>query len=179
MSRSWRKWVLCWLAMSVFPACLEAGRETDGETGSQQSALNGAPSLAGNFTSDGAKRGADHGPKPLIQASRVAACFQLNNDQTFFINATLDVTTSPYTILGGNISGTICDAPNWTLTGGTVGSSITINGRHTGTAPCASTVTIVAPFGPPAGYTGTYGFDGASTSFAHSTLFLGFNRSCP
>ena len=79
-----------------------------------------------------------------------------------------------------SISGSICGSPSWRLTGGTVGGNITIHGSPFGAGACASTITIVAPFGPPAGYAGTYGFNGASNSFPHRTLFLGFNRpACP
>lgn len=185
MSHHLNKLLPCCIAISAFPACtVEADRETE----PHQSVSNGADVEAAplhgaaahqNFTPDG-ETGGPQVANSAILATSVTACFQLNNgSSTFFINATLNVNAYPYTIIGGSISGTICDSPNWTLTGGTVGSDITINGSHVGTATCASTVAIVAPFGPPAGYAGTYGFNGANNSFSHRTLFLGFNRFCP
>lgn len=115
----------------------------------------------------------------IPRAANATACFQLNNGAaaTFFINANIDLNAYPYNIVGGNIGGTICDAPNWTLTSGTVGGSLVINGTHTGAGACAATIQITGSFGAPDTYPGTYGFPAAA--FSHRTMFLGFNRSCP
>ena len=176
MMSSMKKLLPCCLVMSVLPACLDAAAE------SQQSAESKVPGPApgqAGVTANGAL-GEDRGAITSILATSGTACFQLNNGAvTWFVNATIDLNAYPYAVTGGTISGTICDSPNWVLTGGSVGSSITINGRHTGAGSCVATVTIVAPFGAPAGYTGNYGFDGATPTIPHRSLFLGFNRSCP
>ncbi len=81
----------------------------------------------------------------------------------------------PYTITGGSIRGTICGSPSWKVTGGTMGPSITINGSNVcPSASCASSVTIVGKCQCPPSYSGTYGFNGSSTGFNHSLLFLGY-----
>lgn len=173
-----KQFLLCCLAVS-FAACVE--------TGSAQPASNEADvqvaSQAGTVRQDFAANGAQVGsPQANIVpfATSATACFQLNNGAvTFFINAVIDPNTNPYTITGGNISGNICDAPNWALTGVSMGSAISINGTHTGSGSCATTISIIGNFTPPDDYVGTYGFNGANNSFPQHTMFLGYNRSCP
>lgn len=173
---SMKKLLPCCLVMAVLPACLDAAAES--QLSAESKVPGPAPGQAG-VTANGAV-GEDRGAITSILANTGTACFQLNNTGgTWFVNATIDLNAYPYAIVGGSISGTICDSPNWALTGGSVGSSITVNGSHTGPGACAATVTVIAPFGAPAGYTGTYGFNGANNSFTHRSLFLGFNRSCP
>lgn len=116
------------------------------------------------------------------KALTAGACFELHNGAgvTWYIDAKIDVNAYPFAILGGGISGTICDSPNWTLTGGSIGPALSINGSYTGSASCAATTSIVGNYGPPSAYSGTYGFFGATTPFRHRTLFLGYNRpTCP
>ncbi len=193
-----RALLLCWAVMPVFAACVENDREPE----AHQLASNGARWAAGampevaarrdqeraaallagqRFTPNGEEIGLEHGSNLATLALRATTCFQLNvSTSTFFIEATLDVTTYPYTIGGGRISGSICDAPNWVLTGGTIDGNLTISGTHVGTGPCAaSTIDIIGAFGPPAGYAGTYGFHAANNMFSHRTLFLGDNVPCP
>lgn len=121
-------------------------------------------------------------PNSSDKAVGATACFQLHNGAgvTWYIDAKINVNAYPFVITGGLIKGTICNSPNWALTGGSVGAALTINGMHTGIGPCAATTTIVGNYGPPSAYTGTYGFNGLSTPFRHRTLFLGYNRpTCP
>lgn len=190
MNHSLNKSLLCLIIMAALPACLEASREAEAHEAASSALAEAAGGhdqdqprrVRQDFTPNGEELGLEQGPAPVTLATTATACLQLNvNASTFFINATLNVTQYPYAITGGSISGSICDSPNWVLTGGRIGDSITINGSHTGTpgACGASTITIEGPFGPPAGYTGMYGFNGSNNSFSHRTLFLGYNRSCP
>jgi len=189
MSQPLKNMLLWSFAVAWIPACtLEADRETE----ANQSALHGAdqgaagsPAAAANggrVSPNGEELGTRPAPSLVPLAANASACFQLNSGSgtTWFVNASVDLNAYPYAILGGSISGTICDSPNWTLTGGSVGASLTINGSHTGAvASCVGTVAIVGSFGPPDSYPGTYGFDGANNQFTHRTLFLGYNRACP
>src|SRR5262245_26268446 len=179
MTQSLKKSLLCCITISSLAACME--------TESYQSASNGAvqatsqeATVQQNFTPKGEEIGSRQMSGIEPQATSGTACFQLNNGgATFFINASINLNAYPYAILGGSISGNICDSPNWALTSGSVGSSLTINGSHTGALACAPTISIVGSFGPVASYPGTYGFNGANNSFTTRTLFLGFNRPCP
>ncbi|QRN96590.1 hypothetical protein JRI60_47625 [Archangium violaceum] len=109
-------------------------------------------------------------------AASSLACLELHTvgGGTWQIQAIIDPNSYPFNIIGGNISGTICNSPNWAVTGGTLGSSVTINASYTGTASCAGTASIVGSFAAPAAYSGTYGFNGSSTSFGHRILFKGW-----
>ena len=98
----------------------------------------------------------------------------------FNFNVTINPNAYPYPITGGTITGSICGAP-WQVTGGSLGNNLTIIGHKSPpVAGCASSINVVGNFNAPAGYVGTYGFNGSSTMFNQHTLFLGFNRpSCP
>jgi len=127
----------------------------------------------GQFDAQG-KRREGAAPDVGARAATSQACLTLHNGPgtTFQIRVTFNPNTYPYAVTGGSISGTICGSPNWAVTGGSIGNSLVINARRTsGGAGCANTVTIVGNFRNPPSYAGTYGFDGASTSFPHSTLF--------
>lgn len=102
------------------------------------------------------------------------ACLQLRNGSAvdWQIEVTVSLDSYPYLIIGGSIKGTICDSPNWQVTGGSLGGGLQINAKHTGSGSCASTVTIVGNFLNPSSYGGTYGFNGSSSMFKHTTLFL-------
>lgn len=101
-------------------------------------------------------------------------CLQLRNGSgvDWKIELTVSLDVYPYPIVGGKISGTICDSPNWKVTGGSLGGGLQINGQHTGSGSCAGSVIIVGNFQNPSSYRGTYGFNGSSSSFKHTTLFL-------
>ena len=90
------------------------------------------------------------------------------------ITVRFDPRTYPYKITSGSISGTICDSPKWRVTSGSIGSTLTINASHTGSGSCARTLRLTGSFHAPPSYRGTYGWNGASTSFRHHTLFLGY-----
>jgi hypothetical protein len=101
------------------------------------------------------------------------ACLELYNGPAvdFKINITYNPNSYPFVITGGTISGTICGSPNWVVTGGSMGPTLTVTGKRTGGGSCADTITVVGHYQNPPSYAGTYGFDGASTSFPHTTTF--------
>ena len=98
---------------------------------------------------------------------------------TWEIEVLFDPNNYPFQITGGSIRGTICGSPCWTIGGGSMGDAISIRasggcGGEGGCPGCAKTVTIVGKCICPPGYKGTYGFDGNSTAFNHTLLFLGY-----
>jgi hypothetical protein len=102
------------------------------------------------------------------------ACLELYNGPTvaWKIDVTFNPNSYPYVITGGTIKGTICGSPNWVVTGGSMGANLVVNAKRTGgAAACATIVTIVGTFRNPPSYAGTYGFDGQSTSFPHTSLY--------
>jgi hypothetical protein len=107
------------------------------------------------------------------------ACLELrNSSQTWKIEVNFNPATYPFTITSGTIKGTICQASTWSVTGTSMGGTLKINATRPAGGGCASKVTIVGNFQNPPSYKGTYGFDGASTPFPHTTLFLGYT-ACP
>jgi hypothetical protein len=110
-------------------------------------------------------------------AATANACLTLYGPGvTFPINITFNPTT--LAITGGSIKGDICDSGDWTVTGGSLVGGLTLNAKRTsGAGACATTITIVGTFQSPPSYKGTYGFDGSSTEFAHTTLYCCGN--CP
>ena len=180
MTQSLKKLLLCCFTVSSLAACMETESYPSASNGADMQAASQEATVRQNFTPNGEEIGSGQLSNIVPMATSATACFQLNSGgATFFINASIDLNAYPYAILGGSISGNICDSPNWTLTSGSLGSSLTIHGSHTGALGCASGISIVATFGPVASYPGTYGFNGVNNSFAHRTLFLGFNRPCP
>ncbi len=88
---------------------------------------------------------------------------------------TVNVSGGAATIVSGFITGTICDSPNWSITGGSFSSSgMLLNAIHTGSGSCASTLTMIGDHNPSPKYkwTGTYGWNGATDSFPHDTQLL-------
>ena len=83
----------------------------------------------------------------------------------------------PFVITGGSIKGTICDSPNWVVTGGTLGPNLTVtaSARAAGQA-LRNTVTIVGHPESPATRAPTAS-TGASTSFPHTAVYC--CRACP
>jgi hypothetical protein len=176
MIQSSKYLLLCCLAASSLVACMATDPGQSAVTGADEQTASQASTVPSNVSPTGEVGGSQSVITP--RATNATACFQLNNGgATFFINANIDLSTYPYNIVGGNIGGNICDAPNWTLTSGTVGGSLTINGTHTGTGACAATIQVTGNFGAPDTYPGTYGFP--TSAFPHRTMFLGFNRACP
>ncbi len=114
-----------------------------------------------------------------VKAAAIAeatACFELHDGAgvTWEIQVTFNPNTYPFQVLGGTIQGTICGSPDWTVAGGSFSTTLALEAFHSGGA-CASQVNIVGNFQTPSSYAGTYGFDGSSTAFPHTTLFKGWN----
>jgi hypothetical protein len=112
-------------------------------------------------------------------AATTTACLELRNGAgvDWTIQVTVNPNTYPFLVTSGTIKGTICGSP-WTVTGGSLDNALRIDARRAGPGSCASTVTIVGQFQNPSSWRGTYGFDGSSTSFTHTTLFKGWS-ACP
>ncbi|MGW7414219.1 hypothetical protein [Streptomyces sp. NPDC054863] len=107
------------------------------------------------------------------EAVAVTAKLQLNNGATTFeMEIRFNPNTSPFTITGGRITAGICGAP-WDITGGSIGNQLRLDAKRAGQGSCANTITIVGQFQNPPSYRGTYGFDGASSTFNHTTLYKG------
>jgi hypothetical protein len=138
----------------------------------QQPTLSGLPDINGNLGAVG--------PRPTIPITPSTACLQLYNDTAVFnFQLTLDPDIYPYIITGGTITGSICGAP-WTVTGGSLGKSLSIKGKRAPIPSCTSTISVTGNFDIPDSYIGTYGFDGLSNAFNQHTLFLGYGRpNCP
>ena len=92
------------------------------------------------------------------------------------MNVDVDVNANPPQVRGGQITSGICGAP-WAITGGTMGANLVLTARRQGSGQCATTITIVGNFANPPRWVGTYGFDGNSTAFRHTTVFNGW-RPC-
>jgi hypothetical protein len=106
------------------------------------------------------------------------ACVELHNGGAVFdFDLTINPDVYPFPITGGTIKGSICDSPNWQVTGGSLGGTLAINGKHTGSGSCASTIAVKGTSQQPPSWTGTYTFDGSAT-FNQHTLFLGY-MACP
>lgn len=94
----------------------------------------------------------------------------------FEIEVFFNPNTYPFVITGGTIKGDICNSPTWVVTGGSIGPSLRISGSNVCPTPtCSSRINIVGKCQCTPSYIGTYGFDGSSTMFKHSTLFLGYD----
>jgi hypothetical protein len=108
------------------------------------------------------------------------ACLQLHNGGAVFnFNLTFNPNVTGFPITGGKITGSLCDAAQWTVTGGHLGPNLTITATSPG-GGCATQLTVAGTFGNPSSYTGTYGFPG--TGFQQHTLFLGYRQPtspCP
>ncbi|MFE0103121.1 hypothetical protein [Streptomyces sp. NPDC059009] len=93
-----------------------------------------------------------------------------NGAVTFEMTVKYNPNTYPFVITGGQITSGICGAP-WDITGGSLGNSLRIDAKRAGQGSCANTITIVGQFQNPPSYRGTYGFDGQSSSFNHTTRY--------
>ncbi|MET8245462.1 hypothetical protein ABZV31_14260 [Streptomyces sp. NPDC005202] len=108
-----------------------------------------------------------------VSAEAVSSTAKLelhNGAVTFGIEVKYNPNTHPYVVLGGRITSGICGAP-WDITGGFVGDTIRLDARRTESGSCADTITIVGEFQNPPAYRGTYGFNGATSSFKHTTVY--------
>ncbi|MEU3462429.1 hypothetical protein ABZ721_21145 [Streptomyces sp. NPDC006733] len=105
------------------------------------------------------------------KAVQTTAKLELHNGAVSFgIEVTYNPNTYPHVITGGHITSGICGAP-WDITGGFLGEQIRLDAKRSGQGSCANTITIVGEYQNPPAYRGTYGFDGASSSFKHTTKF--------
>ncbi len=112
------------------------------------------------------------------QAGAATACLELRNGVvSFIIEVNVDPNTYPFVISGGTIKSGICGAP-WNVTGGFLGTNLRVDATRQGTGSCANTIIVVGEQQFPPSWRGTYGFDGQSSSFKHSTLFHGWDP-CP
>lgn len=110
-------------------------------------------------------------PRAEVSPEAVAATARLELHNGATVTWELEVrynpNTYPYVVTGGQITGTI-SGPPWNITGGFMGESVRLDAtRHDNTA----TVTIVGEFQNPPAYRGTYGFNGATSSFKHTTVY--------
>lgn len=106
-------------------------------------------------------------------SAQATACLTLYNGPQvkWQINVTFNPNSYPFIITGGTIKGSICGTPHGTITGGSLGPNLVIHGNLNGGGSCATTVTIVGHYQDPSSYAGTYGFNGSSTSFPHTSLY--------
>ena len=95
-----------------------------------------------------------------------------NASVTFEIEAEIDPNTYPFSLKGGRITSGICGAP-WDITGGFLGDDLRLEASREGEGSCADTIIVVGEFVRPGAYRGSYGFDGTSSSFRHTTLYHG------
>ncbi|MER7394818.1 hypothetical protein ABT381_04790 [Streptomyces sp. NPDC000151] len=107
------------------------------------------------------------------EALRVTAKMRLNNGAlTFDMEVTYNPNTYPHVVTGGRITSGICGAP-WDITGGELGPRLVLRAaRPGGSGTCAQSMTVVGQFQVPLSYRGTYGFNGQSASFPHTTQYL-------
>lgn len=106
------------------------------------------------------------------------ACLELRNGVvSFVIEVNVDPNTYPFVVSGGTIKSGICGAP-WNVTGGFLGTNLRLDATRQGSGSCANTIIIVGEWQDPSSWRGTYGFDGQSSSFKHTTLFRSWS-ACP
>ena len=105
------------------------------------------------------------------EALQATAKLELHNGQvTFAIELKYNPNTYPHVVTGGQITSGICGAP-WNITGGSIGDQLRLDAKRAGQGSCANTITIVGEYQNPPAYRGTYGFDGATSSFKHTTRY--------
>ncbi|MEC4020070.1 hypothetical protein [Streptomyces sp. H27-D2] len=105
------------------------------------------------------------------QALETQCKLELHNGAvTFGIEVKYDPNTYPHVVTGGKITSGICGAP-WDITGGSIGEQIRLDAKRSGQGSCANSITIVGEYQNPPAYRGTYGFNGASSSFKHTTRY--------
>jgi hypothetical protein len=113
----------------------------------------------------------------LPEGRAVTVCFESTSIYGIDWLWTIDVTRSGMvvTVVGGFIGGTICDAPNWNVTGGTItATSMQLNADYVGGGSCAAEVDLSGSRTPPGPriWSGEYGFP--THAFPHDTEFIGF-----
>ncbi|SDK87489.1 hypothetical protein [Streptomyces indicus] len=105
------------------------------------------------------------------EAATTTCKLTLHNGQiTFALEVLYNPNTYPHVVTGGQITSGICGAP-WDITSGFIGESLRLDAKRAGQGSCASTLTIVGEYQNPPAFRGTYGFDGATSSFKHTTRY--------
>jgi hypothetical protein len=105
------------------------------------------------------------------QAATTTASFTLHNGAvTFELEVVYNPNSYPHVISGGKIKSGICGAP-WNITAGFFGDNLRLDAIRAGAGSCANSITILGEFQHPAAYRGTYGFNGATSSFKHTTIY--------
>jgi hypothetical protein len=109
--------------------------------------------------------------RAVPQATTATADLTLHNGSvTFKLEIEFNPNSHPHVITGGKITSGICGAP-WNITGGSFGDALRVDAKRAGNGSCADSITIVGEYQRPASYRGTYGFDGATSSFKHTTMY--------
>jgi hypothetical protein len=141
-----------------------------------QAPAAGQPDAQGNIAGPGAAPLAALPPPPPVHA-----CLQLHNGASIFnFNVVINPNVTGFPITSGKITGTLCQAGQWNVTGGHLGPNLAITATRASGNSCATQLTVAGNFASPSSYTGTYGFPG--TGFQQHTLFLGYraaNATCP
>jgi|SRR3954451_9681721 len=122
------------------------------------------------------------------------ACLELHAAGVVFkIQVIVNPNAYPFLIVGGAITGDICNGltTHWVVSGGSFGSNLVIEAKRVplanapaaigsvaGSGDCATSMSIVGSYRAPDSYAGTYGTNGSSAEFSHTTLFKGWN-ACP
>jgi hypothetical protein len=158
--------------LSVSAALAQTPAERAAAPAQAQSA--GQPDSHGNIGAPGAAPAVAPPPPPAAHA-----CLQLHNGTAVFnFDVTFDPNTTNFPVTGGTVTGTICQASQWQITGGHLGPGLAITATRPAGNSCATQLTVAGNFANPSSYTGTYGFPG--TGFQQHTLFLGYQKSsCP
>jgi hypothetical protein len=137
----------------------------------------GQPDAQGNIVAPGAAPLAAMPPPPPVHA-----CLQLyNGNMVFNFNVVINPNVTGFPITGGKITGTLCQASQWNVTGGHLGPNLAITATRAAGNSCATQLAVAGNFANPSSYTGTYGFP-APQGFQQHTLFLGYraaNAACP
>jgi hypothetical protein len=133
----------------------------------------GQPDPLGNVHPPGAA------PLALPPSPPAHACLQLHNGGAVFnFNVTFNPNVANFPITGGTITGNLCNASQWQVTGGHLGPNLAITATRPAGQNCSTQLTVAGNFANPSSYAGTYGFPG--TGFQQHTLFLGYQKpTCP
>lgn len=107
------------------------------------------------------------------EALQVTTGMRLNNGAlSFEMEVRYNPNTYPHTVTGGRITSGVCGAP-WDITGGSIGPNLRLEAtRRGGPGTCARSMTVIGQFQVPLSYRGTYGFDGQSSTFPHTTQLI-------
>jgi hypothetical protein len=120
-------------------------------------------------------------PKPevtkILAPSGYPACVMFfNGGLQWKIDLTINPNTYPFQITGGTIQGNIC-GNNWTVTGGTLGSTLNVTAKlNPPVSGCATNFSLSGSINQPPSYKGLYGF--TSHVFPFTGLFTGYH-TCP